>query len=127
MDTTQQQFESNLEPIQQIEKPISLPKFVPGNESKRLLLSLAVARGTEGFTEAEAQKVLTWAELAYFQYHTLKLILDGDVVIDVANDNLRNFDDVKLKHIKYILDDSLVAKFKEQLALCDKIAPDEAE
>lgn len=66
-------------------------------ELARITMAFAVGRGEPGFNEKEVAKVLTWAEWITFQSNILKLIMDGKVLVNVANDSMINFDDMEFQ------------------------------
>lgn len=60
-------------------------KLVTGKEVETLILSLANARGEEGFTEEECVAMVRWAERARLDAILLGFILDGTCDINLQN------------------------------------------
>lgn len=61
-------------------------KLVTGNEVETLILSLASARGEEGFTEEECVAIVRWAEAARLDSIMLDFVLNGTVQINWVDD-----------------------------------------
>lgn len=52
---------------------------------QKLIMSLAVLRGEECFTEDEARQVLNWAQECIDMYEFLALVLEGEKIIEVSH------------------------------------------
>lgn len=60
--------------------------FLSDEETEKLILSLASARGNKGFTEADAQKIVDWANEMRIGEAALANVLDGLLTVDVRED-----------------------------------------
>lgn len=63
-------------------------KLLSDEEVERLILSLAITRGEEGFHEEEALAVVRWAEGVRIGQTMLKFVLDGICDIDWKQDDV---------------------------------------
>lgn len=60
-------------------------------ECEILIMSLAISRGEEGFTEEEAAQVIKWAQEQRIGYSLLELTLKGLTNINLTGDNEPTF------------------------------------
>lgn len=63
----------------------TLPTMLSEDEERRILAAFLTARGATGTdaTDADAQRVLAWAQLARLQAALLAGILHGECLVDV--------------------------------------------
>ena len=52
-------------------------------EMEQLISVIAEARGERGFTEQEAQDLITWARWVRFWHASLNLALKGEALLDI--------------------------------------------
>lgn len=62
-------------------------------ETKTLIVALGAARGKKGFTEEEAQIVFDQFDEALAMVTVLKLIIEGETLVDVDADGRLEFTD----------------------------------
>ncbi len=94
---------------------VTLPKMLNEGQVARLILSLATLRDQRGFSEAEAAKLVKWAEWSLLQAELVSLILKGAVFADMDNDNSASFDDMTFLPTTMVLSDTTVKPYLDML------------
>ena len=72
-------FLNNVQPEPEV--PDKSNPLINNEESMLLIMSLAVNRGEDGFSEDEAEKILQWANDAKLNFALLELALEGAVLV----------------------------------------------
>lgn len=63
------------------------PEVLTQAEVNRLCLSLAVASGTDGFSEETAERLVDWAAHVRMDAALLELVLKGDILVRWVGDD----------------------------------------
>jgi hypothetical protein len=74
--------------------PNEFASIISAEDQAKLLVSMSAARGEEGFTAEEAEKLIKWAQHYAIGWGMLQAAIDGLALINVGNADVDDRDDV---------------------------------